>query len=573
MCNIIFKYDQLEKKGFDDKTIYSELEKDESIKNRKSNGFYEYIAFLLAEYLPDRYPWGCLFGYRYAFEMSDGSKNEIPPETIITKEMVEYWESRIEDSVNPILKQRYAALVLEFKKHVCGTKPDYKLRRMNVELIKTLIAEDYITDETQIAIKLKYAFELLPSIQDESFVRVVVSAISDYIKRCPDKGWAIDTCLDILYYADKLFKDDEKELWITLIEEKMESARVNKKVDAWRTLSHIKRLMKFVKHNQEKLLSYIDDSISDFKICCGNNEMMLYGNLESIRDLCMRFDLKEKAKAILCEMQNLSKSFSRYMVAHAIPMPYNKKRAMKIIEQCMIEDSGEVFANIVSNFIPSKDEAKVLAESEIKSSPFMALLRHQQFDHDFHPLSSTGSMDSDAEGKIVEKYKELLLADSSLLHDIIRRNVDRGVLSVSTIMQRVSCCCAFKESRHSIIEKGLMAFFDGDFVIAIHLLIPQLENAIRIIYEQNKGLVIKGHQYGFQLEALDNILKSEESKLCFTEDGAFYLKNVLTDMRSCNYRNSVCHGLMDESEMGYNIADRILHVLLFVCSVKMKVDE
>lgn len=231
--------------------------------------------------------------------------------------------------------------------------------------------------------------------------------------------------------------------------------------------------MKFVKHNQEKLLSYIDDSISDFKICCGNNEMMLYGNLESIRDLCMRFDLIEKAKIILREMQNLSKSFSKYMVAHAIPMPYYKKRAMKIIEQCMIEDSGEVFANIVSNFIPSKDEAKVLAEAEIKNSPFMALLRHQQFDHDFHPLSSTGSMDSDAEGKIVEKYKELLLADSSLLHDIIRRNVDRGVLSVSTIMQRVSCCCAFKESRHSIIEKGLMAFFDGDFVIAIHLLIPK----------------------------------------------------------------------------------------------------
>jgi hypothetical protein len=573
MNAIVQQYDQPGKKGFDDSTIYRELEKEDSIRVRDSNDFYEYIAFLLAEYLPDRCPWGCLFGYRCAIGMSDGSKNEIPPENIISKEMVEFWENRIEDSVNPILKQRYTALVQEFKKTICGTKPDYKLRRMNVELIKTLIEEDYLTDEAQIAIKLHYAFKLLPSVQDISLVRTFVSTISTFIKRCPDKGWAIDACLDILYNADKLFKDEEKELWITLIEEKMESARVNKKVDAWRTFSHIKRLMKFVKHNQEKLLSYINDSISDFRISCGDNEMMLYGNLENVRDLCMEFDLREKAKAILLDMQNLAKNFGKYMVAHAIPMPYNKKRAMKIMELCMIEESEEAFENIVYSFIPSKDDAKVLVESEMKKSPLKALLRNQQFDQDFHPLSSTGNMESDAEGKIVEKYRQLLLADSSLLHDVIRENTGREVLSASTIMQRVSCCCVFKKSRHSIIKKGLMAYFDGDYVVAVHLLIPQVENAIRLIYEQNGGLVLKGHSYGLQLETLDNILKSEQIRQCFTDDGAFYLKNLLTDMRSCNYRNCICHGLMEESDIGYNIADRILHALLFICIVKKKVVE
>lgn len=571
MNAIIQQYDQLGKKGIDDSAIYQELEKEESIKVHNSNDFYEYVAFLLAEYLPSRYPWGCLFGYRCAIVMSDGSKNEIPPKNVITNEMVKYWESRIEDSVNPILKQRYTALVLEFKKTICGTKPDYKLRRMNVELIKTLIEDNYITDEAQIAIKLHYAFKLLHSAQDQSLVRTFVSAVSNFIRRCPDKGWAIDECLDILYKSDKLFKDDEKALWITLVEEKMDSARVNKKVDAWRTFSHIKRLMKFVKHNQEKLLSYINDSISDFKISCGDNEMMLYGNLESIRDLCMKFNLREKAKAILLEMQNLAKNFGKYMIPHAIPMPYDKKRAMRIMELCMIEKPEEVFGNIVSSFIPSKDDAIVWAESEMKNSPLIALLRNQQFDQDFHPLSSTGSMDNDAEGKIVEKYKLLLLADCFLLHDVIMKNIAREVLSVSTVMQKVFSCCAFKESRYSIIEKGVMAYFDGEFVVAVHLLIPQVENAIRRIYEQNGGLVLKGHSYGLQLETLDNILQSEQIKQCFTDNGAFYLKNLLTDMRSCNFRNSICHGLMEESEIGYNIADRILHVLLFVCNVKKKI--
>jgi hypothetical protein len=98
MNAIVQQYDQPGKKGFDDSTIYRELEKEDSIRVRDSNDFYEYIAFLLAEYLPDRCPWGCLFGYRCAIGMSDGSKNEIPPENIISKEMVEFWENRIEST-------------------------------------------------------------------------------------------------------------------------------------------------------------------------------------------------------------------------------------------------------------------------------------------------------------------------------------------------------------------------------------------------------------------------------------------------------------------------------------------
>lgn len=56
MNAIIQQYDQLGKKGIDDSAIYQELEKEESIKVHNSNDFYEYVAFLLAEYLPSRYP-------------------------------------------------------------------------------------------------------------------------------------------------------------------------------------------------------------------------------------------------------------------------------------------------------------------------------------------------------------------------------------------------------------------------------------------------------------------------------------------------------------------------------------
>lgn len=570
MSNVIQKFDLLEKKGFDNCTIYRLLEEDDSVNDHSSDGFYEYIAFLLAEYLPDRQPWGCLFGYRCAVGMSDGSEIQRPPFEIITSEMVEYWDGRITRAVNPILRQRYSALVLEFKKRVCGIKPDYKFRRLNVELIKTLIDEEYITDEMQIATKLHYAFGLLPSIQDDSLTRNLISVVSAYLAKCPDKGWAVDTCLDILSNKNKLFNKDEHDAWIASTEAKLTLAREQNKVDAWRTLGHVKRLMKFFRQNEEKLLSYIEDVISDFRICCGANEMMLYGNLESVRDLCVKFNLLEKAKSILLEMQRLAKGFDKYMGEYAIPLPYSKKRALKIKGLCLSDIEDESLDNFIACFIPTKDEAKEMIETEKTGSPMMSLLKSQQLDQDYHPLSAIGGADNDEEGKLVEKYKLLVMADEELLHDVIVNNIGRGVFSVESVMEKIHKCVAFKPSRYAIVEKGLKAYFDGDYIVALHLLIPQIENAVRVIFEQNGGLVLKGHNYGLQLDTLDNVLKSEEVKLCFTDNGAFYLKNLFSDMRSCNWRNNICHGLMEESEMGYAVADRVFHALIFVCKTKMK---
>lgn len=198
------------------------------------------------------------------------------------------------------------------------------------------------------------------------------------------------------------------------------------------------------------------------------------------------------------------------------------------------------------------------------------MISTQQMDQEFHPLSSIGGIQKEEEEKVVDKYKILLMADEKLLHCVIAKNIERGLFSVSSIMTRVSDCVVFKSSRHRIIEKGLDAYFEGDYIVAVHLLIPQIENALRHISELNGGLVIKDHAYGKQLETLNNVLKSEQIRTCFTEEGAFYLRNLLSDMRGMNLRNNICHGLIEETEMGWNIADRIFHALLFVCSLKMK---
>ena len=84
-----------------------------------------------------------------------------------------------------------------------------------------------------------------------------------------------------------------------------------------------------------------------------------------------------------------------------------------------------------------------------------------------------------------------------------------------------------------------------------------------VIRPQKKGA-------GFQLQTLDDLLRKKSVSDAFTEDGAYYLRLVLTDQRALNIRNSLCHGIMPPRYFGSGVAARLLHVLAMLGMVREK---
>lgn len=99
---------------------------------------------------------------------------------------------------------------------------------------------------------------------------------------------------------------------------------------------------------------------------------------------------------------------------------------------------------------------------------------------------------------------------------------------------------------------------------------PQIETAIRNLVEISGMSVIKP-QYkrnGFQLLTLDELLRTKPIEDTFTPDGALYLRLVLTDQRSLNIRNLLCHGIVPPHYFNSGIAARLLHVLIILGMVR-----
>lgn len=110
--------------------------------------------------------------------------------------------------------------------------------------------------------------------------------------------------------------------------------------------------------------------------------------------------------------------------------------------------------------------------------------------------------------------------------------------------------------RTRLIAKALFQGFDGDFVSALHLLIPQIENLVRYHLKQHgektTNIDINGIENENGLSTLMDIPKVED---IFGKDLSFELKAIFCDPFGPNLRNELAHGLIgyEESQNMYSI--------------------
>jgi Domain of unknown function (DUF4209) len=100
-----------------------------------------------------------------------------------------------------------------------------------------------------------------------------------------------------------------------------------------------------------------------------------------------------------------------------------------------------------------------------------------------------------------------------------------------------------------IYERGLRAGFSGDFLVAAHLLIPQLENSLRYVLGQLGVITSRLDNDLMQPEyQLSRILEQEKLIELFGEDTIFDLRSLLdaSDTGGSNIRSFFAHGLLPD---------------------------
>lgn len=119
-----------------------------------------------------------------------------------------------------------------------------------------------------------------------------------------------------------------------------------------------------------------------------------------------------------------------------------------------------------------------------------------------------------------------------------------------------------------IFLRGIVAGFHGDFLVAAHLLVPQIENSLRYVLESSGVDVSKLNSDGTQpVKVLGAIFGMKQTTEMFGESLCFELRGCLIEKTGYDFRNRVAHGFVSDEECYSAAASHVWWLVLRVCLI------
>lgn len=578
ILGVLSTFDVAEKKGFDTHTIISALMSLSEEERKMSEFKYEYLAFSLVPSSNNN--WGTYYGPRMTFKDANDNIIEEPALKDITIDAVLYWEQRYKITKNPLLTMTYAGLVWDFKSTIFHQKYDSDLYRIYVDCMLKVCNEDY-TSHPVIAINILERLFNITKGQKEDLALVKAAYIDFEGKN------AVDNCarywssrFNLMLKNKKLFTQDEIDTIVQEHENRLARMRnpIDGQVNPWNVESQAILLADYYKSLQQQIevrrvLKFVEQAF--LSEADSMNNLQLMGNLENLHAKYRHYSLNEEAKQLAIQIQNIGIKAKAEMQSHEMKLniPLEIHQHAEEMFGTGVEDDKTRFCNFAVCFIPNKSSEQVSLKEQIKKFPLTFMLPSKLMDSKGRPMSIIGPYEQDPEGNLIRHITQGMQINAYFLDLAIQKMRGCGGLTIDKIMNElIEDSPIFERERDSVIRKALTLYFSGDYMLFCHLIIPQIENAICNLVSLSGSSVLRPQRNGtgFQLKTLDELLRDESVIYALKEDGAYYLRLVLTDQRALNIRNSLCHGILPPESFDVNAANRLLHVLMLLGLIRSK---
>lgn len=573
---IIEQFDTDSRRGFDEHDISSALRKlvpedksqiDDTLKA-------ELMAFDFAEdYQDKKTGWGTYFGPMMVWNNGDGTATESPSIKLITPEMIDYWERRATESVNPIIIARYSGLVWDFKNKITGINPSHEICRTYTKALIDQANGDFHKYEVNTFRKLARALKLSISLNDDDLIKKCKDSLINFEGRHSQDnkpglwGYAFDHLVG--NKRINLSEQEESQI-IKELEEKLSRLTKNdtegQKIDPWAAEAAAERLAVYYRKGQKnedvnRVILEVGKAFD--KIIGDASAMQASGWLDHLHKLYLKFNLKEEAAKLLLRIRELGPKVASELKPISHSFDLQKKEMDEYISAMTNGDIQEVLQRIAIRYIPIKEQVKEQIFDLSKKAPLTFIIGHQLQDEKGRVIATIGSLEDDLEGHIVRQVSQNLSFSSIFLRGIFQESINQKGLNKEQILKFIENSPIINTDRFEIISRGLEAYFVNDFLVTIHLLVPQIEEAIRNIVEFAGGNVLKPSRGGgYHLRTFDEILRDDIIKEALGEDFADYFRILFTDQRGWNIRNNVCHGMASPNMFNHQTSDRVIHALL-----------
>lgn len=572
LARLLEDLEQLEEKT-SEHSISSKINK-ATEEDQSPEAIAERLAFGFCEdYLDKQNSWGTYYGPMMVWVGDDGKAYESPSLSLVDDDMIEYWKTRSQNTNNPIMKARYSGLVWDLSEAVIGEKPNYRVAIDYVNALLDVTDKDLCEHQTETIKKITRAYKVASALNNSELIgKSIESAIKleDRIAE-DDKAGLWGFCFDLFVLGKcRYLSVVQKKKLIEDLESRLE--RVSKDYSPWICESAGIPLATYYRSkgmdaDVSRVIDVVGRCFED--ACEGLAAMQASSWLQHVHDIYISFNMKGGAERVSRKTSEVGPEVVESMqeFSHSMEIP---REELDAYLDSMTSGGLETTLNrIAIHFIPKKDQVEQQVLELAKNHPLTYLFTKTLQDHKGRPVATIGGIEEDLEGNVIHQLSQNMNIDSFFLRHSFNKASEVYGMSSDELTSFILRSPIFEESKKDIVQKGVKAYLDEDYMSAIHVLVPQAEAAIRTLVELMGGATLrKNRQGGLQLRTFDDLLRDESVENCFGADTSFYFRMLLTDQRGWNMRNDVCHGISPAGAFNYSTADRAMHVMLCLSQVR-----
>lgn len=534
----------------------------------------EIIGFQFMENNQNRSDWGTYFGSFARFPQEDGTSIEIPSIKDVNGDVIDHWKERLNQVVNPVLKARYAGLVWDFTSNITSKNPSHHIAIIYIESLIRIV-EDRLQNGIDLIRKIERAISVAISINNKELInksKEVILALEDEIGE-NDKpglwGFSFDVLLD--NSKSQLSKLEQTRI-LQKLEQRLVDVTSENELNTWASECIIKRLAPYYRkknklNDAQRVLRTHGDAIKNKKEY--SLILQYQGALKDLQKLYSEYGMKNESDELLIKIKEIGAKVLDEMQLITSEVKITKEEIDKLIIPITTGTKNEVFYKLIHFFTPQIDLVTQSLKESAKKHVLSNLFGKSIIDETGREIAKIGTLEEDLIGNILHYLSQDFQYNSFYTNRIFYRLINELNYTVDDFINFIKYSAILSESRINVIRKGVQAYFDNDFIVCEHLLIPQIETSIRNLIEQNNGVVLEPSSLdAFQLKTFNKLLLDDIVKYTLGKDIQIYFRAIYTDPRGWNLRNKICHGLSEPSSSSRSTSERVLHTLLIIGILK-----
>lgn len=535
-----------------------------------SGAWAEVLAFALSGNARHYSPWNTYFGPIASGTLEDGRPFYSPDIAGTSAEVVQHWIGRAKSVKHPVLKARYADLAWDMSRAIANTNPDPDMARIAIDAYLGSLAtgvQPDIHNEFEAVIR---ALDLAQMLRDKERIDAARGALLRLHRKAVEKAqglwWkAFDRLIDDKHAG---LTDPERDQIVTDLEAltaRFSDSSDPKTFDPHAAESAAKRLIAYYNKHRRR-----DDAVRLHQIVARSFEhaasladpMLASAFLENSVQAYRQAGLKQESKRARVAMEEKIEQSHSQMQTFTHEVTITKDDMERFLEGVVVDDLGATFARIASSFLEPRSKLEAEVEEQVKNAPLLSMIG-QSVIAGRHVAAKIGSVEDDPLGRVIAHAAQSMSFNDIWLHNALERAIEKHSLTPEHFVGWIISSGLYADP--ALLMEGVRAWFQEDFVKAIHVLVPQVEAGLRQIVGTLGKATTKPHGkvQGVSVAInMGDILYDNDITAAVGADFTLHCLALYADPRGVNLRNEIAHGLVGGGHMGGYMAARLIHTLL-----------